>query len=693
MSASRVLLIAYDYPPIVAAQALRWFYLANELAALGVEVHVLCPAMPALPAYPVPNHPRVIEHRVWAGPFLGLSQWLAIQTGNAGTPGINMPGGEPSLLFRAYRAVRFVLDRLLYPDVRTEWYPFARVQLHRLLRQQTFDAVVSSHEPGVDLLLGAHAKRRFGLPWIVDLADPLVGPGTPRWRRWLDRRLEGYVVRQADRVVLTTDRLRDALIARHAPVDDSKFACIPQGTPTRPVALAAAGMLRPGRLNVVFTGSFYERFRDPGPFAAALRSLASPEISLTIVGDNAAFRQIFDGIPNVRFLGRIGHFDCLALQREADLLLNLGNVQTLQVPGKVYEYLGAGRPILHLRSTQDDPCVDLLLKTGFSLIVDNERSAIVNAFRVLLADWHDGSLAMDQQRARRCAEMHGWPMRARRLHEVIAQATPATSARARYAVVHDFLLVQGGAERLVATLASALEAPLITGFANQAAYPGRGAGESVVTLGAPPPGTLARYLVTAWRFAHLSPDLLKRDAVIYSGVVAPMAVHRQARGRKIYYCHSPPRFLYDLESFYRAKTGWIGRIGLTLLGYWMRPRYERAVRAMDVVIANSENVRQRLRQFLGVDARVIYPPIEIKRFRWITAGDYFLSTARLEDFKRVDIIIQAFRRMPGQRLIVASGGRQEIGIAQTSRGTVRISASHPGCPTKRSRIWSAAAAP
>ncbi len=228
--------------------------------------------------------------------------------------------------------------------------------------------------------------------------------------------------------------------------------------------------------------------------------------------------------------------------------------------------------------------------------------------------------------------------------------------------MHDFLLIPGGAEKLVDALASALEAPLVAAFANQVDDWISARRVRLRTLGPPLDGRLSRYLVSEWRFTHLPEALFAQDAMIYSGVIAPMAVHRQPGGRRIYYCQSPPRFVYDLREFYASKSGMAKRLALALFNAWLRPRYEKAVRAMDVVIANSENVRRRLKRYLGIESVVVHPPVDTERFRWLRQEEFYLSTARLEDFKGVNLIVEAFRRMPDQKLVVTSGGSQEIAL-------------------------------
>lgn len=417
----QVLLLAYEWPPITAAQALRWYYLANGLARRGVSVHVLCPAITSLPPYAVPNHPGITEHRVWPGPFIGLAQRLAGPPRTAASA-TQLDGQQaaPSWLMRAYKGVRHVLDRVLYPDVRTEWYPFARRRLAQLLRQHSFDAVISSHEPGVDLLLGLWAQKHSGVPWVVDLADPLCAPYAPRWRRRLDAWFEGLVLRRADKVILTTDALHDVLMQRHARLSVEKLATIAQGAPDEAAVVTGQNWVWPGKLHIVFTGNFYEAFRNPVEFAKALHLLSSQDIAVTIAGDNTRFADLFKGVQNVRFLGRIDHFECLALQGFADILLNIGNSQNYQLPGKVYEYLVTGKTILHLRGSALDPTDGILREVESAYVVDNAHAPIAAALKNILECWQRGRLGMSDGSIENLKALHGWSARAEALQRLLA---------------------------------------------------------------------------------------------------------------------------------------------------------------------------------------------------------------------------------------------------------------------------------
>ncbi|MBN1276035.1 MAG: glycosyltransferase, partial [Deltaproteobacteria bacterium] len=74
----------------------------------------------------------------------------------------------------------------------------------------------------------------------------------------------------------------------------------------------------------------------------------------------------------------------------------------------------------------------------------------------------------------------------------------------------------------------------------------------------------------------------------------------------------------------------------------------------------------------GLDSKVVYPPCETDNFRWYGQDGYYLSTARLENFKRVDVIVRAFLEMPDQKLIVTSGGTELDRLKKIADGAGNI---------------------
>ena len=229
----------------------------------------------------------------------------------------------------------------------------------------------------------------------------------------------------------------------------------------------------------------------------------------------------------------------------------------------------------------------------------------------------------------------------------------------RHWVLHDYLQVNGGAERLVITLTESLPdfALGVSGI-----YPGFS--ESGDLLGLAPEvfsgveRVLPRIPRALLAFSRSRREISLAETVIYSGIYAPLAVRSQPKGRKILYCHTPPRFAFDLQDDYLVKFSPAIRPLIRHLISAYRHAYLHSIRVMDQVVTNSLHVRRRFFDNTGVDSIVIYPPIDIEHFRWLGQADYYLSLGRLEPNKRVDQIVRAFLRMPDRKLVVASGGSE-----------------------------------
>lgn len=242
------------------------------------------------------------------------------------------------------------------------------------------------------------------------------------------------------------------------------------------------------------------------------------------------------------------------------------------------------------------------------------------------------------------------------------------------AVLYDYMQVKGGAESVKLTLCH--EVPnmdLVTAFMAPEAFPEAPiAKERIKTLVSQTTRPGWQILKSALAFEHKTRFLMDYERLIFSGSVAPLAIQHSRAERNIYYCHTPPRFVYDLKDYYLDAATRVQRPALKGLIAYLQPRYEAALQKMDKVFANSKNVQGRLKRFLGVESEVLYPPVDIERFKWLSDGDNFLSTARLEPLKRVDLIVEAFKQMPDEKLIVTSGGSQLEALKRLAGGAPNI---------------------
>lgn len=241
-------------------------------------------------------------------------------------------------------------------------------------------------------------------------------------------------------------------------------------------------------------------------------------------------------------------------------------------------------------------------------------------------------------------------------------------------ILYDFLLVQGGAESLTLTLCNASpDLDLGIGFIDSESFPKSPISPQRIKLFSRFTKLLGwQTLKTAYAFEAKATMVNAYDKVIFSGSNAPLAVKGRKPGGNILYCHTPPRFIYDLKAHYLTSVPLWQSFLLKLLIAYIQPKYEAAITKMDLVIANSINVQTRIKKYLKTDAIVIYPPCHIDKYEWQSQGDYYLSTARVEPYKRIKRIVEAFKKMPDKKLIVASGGSQLAELKQLANKAENI---------------------
>lgn len=438
----RILLIAYEFPPSPSPQSLRWAYLSRELARLGHEVHVIAPDLPAGPGGLPPLPPGVVVHRCFAGPLMGLLAWRdrrasrpavvsvlpaeeAQTAGDEAARADTAPAAESARLNwkgRLFERVKKAVTRGgMFPDSRAEWNPWARLNLRRLCAELRPDALIASHEPASTIQLGLAVARRMRMPLIADMGDPILAPYTPvQWRkRAFD--LEAETCERAAHITVTCEQARQLLHERHG-LPLSRCTVVTQGFDAE--CAVAPPHPSEGPLVLLYTGSFYS-FRRSDALLAAVAAVPGLrlDIASVVVPDHVAAAA--EAAPErIRLLGFLRHAEVLQRQRASDLLVNISNADAVQVPGKLYEYLGAGRPILHL-GDGSDPSGRLveLLRRGWSS--PNEAETL-RTLLVRLVDAHrTGTLHAGLDMSMEPVERFSWRAQAAVFDGALRSAVPS----------------------------------------------------------------------------------------------------------------------------------------------------------------------------------------------------------------------------------------------------------------------------
>jgi len=248
----------------------------------------------------------------------------------------------------------------------------------------------------------------------------------------------------------------------------------------------------------------------------------------------------------------------------------------------------------------------------------------------------------------------------------------------KIAVIHDHLGWSGGGERTALIIADSLGADFITAHASDKTfldYQKRFDKRLIVLSKKIVDLEVVRFFWLRWLFWKNRKILKKYDVLIASGQAAVEVVARYAKPSvlKILYNHTPPRRIYDLYEESRNNYKWFLRPMFSVFTKYWHWRYLKALSKIDLHIANSENIKKRIKYYTGYDVdAVIWPPILTGKFKYIEQGDYFLSWARVDEQKRVDMIVEAFRKMPDKKLIIASTGNRIEKVKALARGCDNI---------------------
>lgn len=159
--------------------------------------------------------------------------------------------------------------------------------------------------------------------------------------------------------------------------------------------------------------------------------------------------------------------------------------------------------------------------------------------------------------------------------------------------------------------------------------------------------------VEQWDLAGFDIVISSHHAVAKGVITGPDQLH-------VSYVHSPMRYAWDFQNTYLRQSGLHrGLRGLYIRWLFHRLRNwdVRAAAGVDAFIANSHYIARRIRKTWRRDAAVIPPPVNLERFSVAQEKkDYYVVVSRLVPYKRIDLVVEAFRSMPERKLIVIGGG-------------------------------------
>ena len=385
----RVLMLAYFFPPLAGGGVHRVLSFTRHLPEAGWDCTVVCAGAedywvrdPSLVTR-VPPATEVL--RVPGG--TPLAAWMRLRGSRDETTRARRPA-------RGFALARRIVDLALVPDPYVGWARRAtRVARERIARGGV-DVILTSSPPDSAHLSGLELARTTGLPWVADFRDPWIGvhflrPPTP-WHATRQRALERAVVAGADLVLAASRTHLEDLQA----LSPRRLELLPNGYEPA----AAVTPRRDERFTIVFTGTLFH-MRQTGVFLEALAEwlardpAARAQVRVVLAGpfehDQADHARRLGLEDVVEFPGPLPHGETRALQGGADLLLLWkpdGRGYRTMVPGKLYEYLDTGRPLLAVLHTGDE-AARMAVDAGGERVDPDDRGAIARSLERRVSAW------------------------------------------------------------------------------------------------------------------------------------------------------------------------------------------------------------------------------------------------------------------------------------------------------------------
>ena len=394
-----VLYISYYFPPSGGSGVQRTLKFVKYLPDYGWLPRVLT-VDPTSAAYPdldpamereVPDIVPVIRTGSW-DPY----RWYGALTGKSKADAVSVGFLSDRPPGRFERVARWVRANLFIPDARVGWVPYAIRAARAAIAAQRPDIIVTTGPPHSTHLIGRSLHRSYGIPWVADFRDPwsdidYLGslPMSGRASR-LNRGLEQSVLDEAQCVVTVSPAVQRVFAGRTSTpcvnlyngYDESDFRQEP--------------MPASGRFVITHVGNM-NADRNPRALWEALAALRIPGVEVRLVGNvDASIRRDVEQLglaQQVTYLPYVPHREAVRHMLGAHvLLLPINRVSTANdiIPGKVFEYLAARKPILTLGPTEGETA-QIVREAGAGRIFDYDDAAgITAALREWARQWQAG---------------------------------------------------------------------------------------------------------------------------------------------------------------------------------------------------------------------------------------------------------------------------------------------------------------
>lgn len=378
----KVLIIAYYWPPAGGPGVQRWLKFVKYLPHFDIEPIVYIPENPHYPiedATLVAEIPKdVVIHRHPIFEPYRLASLVSSKKTKRISSGI-IQTKDPSLLEKGMLWIR---GNFFIPDARKYWVKPSVKYLSALLKEEQINTVITTGPPHSVHLIGEQLKQKHTVKWIADFRDPWTSIGyhkklrLTKASRKKHKFLEHLVLNKADRLLVTSQTTKKEFAA----ITEKPISVITNGYDSN----YQGGANLDQRFTIAHIGSLLAG-RNPKNLWKALSDLASENelfrtaLQLDFIG--VVSQEVMDSLyryelgPYINLKGYVSHKEAMRKQQQAQLLLliEIDSEETKGIiPGKLFEYMAARRPILGV-GPKEWEAGQLILETNSGAVFNYEN--------------------------------------------------------------------------------------------------------------------------------------------------------------------------------------------------------------------------------------------------------------------------------------------------------------------------------
>lgn len=394
-----ILFIAYQFPPFGGSHSTRTLAIANELAKQHNVYVITVKIDKNLEIYDNQLESKIDENISVINADLGILHRNYYKSRKP--KGDNFKKNEKKHF--SIKNLKKYKEIFLIPDPVIDWFPSAISKIDKEIDMINPDVILSSATPYTCHLIGYKISRKYNKPLILDYGDPWVYEQSRkrgRIRFKIEKFIESKILKYASSIYVTTETTKKLYEEKYNQ-DPEKIKVISMGYYKEDFKKIVKFENNKDKINIIYGGTLNPIHRNPEPFFKAIASLDEnirSKFNIEIYCNDLRYETKLKTlkIDNiVKFKGFISHKSFMDKLSKSDILLLFGNSNSLQVPGKVFNYIGSLSKIYLINNVENykaDPTFNIINNSGENIFSINEESEIKKELEVIFELWENGKL-------------------------------------------------------------------------------------------------------------------------------------------------------------------------------------------------------------------------------------------------------------------------------------------------------------